>query len=270
MVSGTRRRWIVNPVTQKSTLHQLTFVTLTVSDCSQEFTGKDAYKQLLSPFLAWLRKTKGVNTYIWKAELQRNGQIHYHITLPDFIHYRELRTKWNEIQKKAGVIDRYRANQLEFHKDGFRLREELTRGENPWTAEAQRRAYDEGMKNDWQDPNSTDVHKVYKIKDVAAYLVKEIAKGMQNETSLGGKVWDCSENLSQAKYYTQTMEEKHFKFMELAVEERLCEKYQGEQFTIYRFKTFEPIEEYLLTEADLKNYQAWLYVLRDSIQYTDP
>jgi hypothetical protein len=235
MVQGTRRRWIVNPVTQRTCLHQLTFLTLTVSDHSQILDGKTAYKKLLSGFLQWLRKTKGVNTYIWKAELHKSGQIHYHITLPDFIHYREIRDKWNELQRKAGLLEKY------YQEHGH------------------------------YDPNSTDVHKVYKMKDVTSYLVKEIAKQMQNTTSLGGKVWDCSANLSQAKYFTCYMKEDQYNFLETAVNECLAEKYEGEHFTMYRFPNVkEQIEEYLLSAEDYKQYKTWLHVLRESIACSDP
>jgi hypothetical protein len=268
LVQGTKKRWIVNPVTGRLNLHQLTFVTLTVSDIGEKLDGKEAYRKLLKPFLDWLRRTKGVNTYIWKAELQRNGQIHYHITLPDFIHYREIRDKWNDIQRRAGIIEKYRQRMLEFHKDGFRVRTDLLA---VWPEYQQRQAYEKGMRENWSDPNSTDVHKVYKIKDVASYLVKEIAKSCQNSESLGGKVWDCSENLSAAKYFSAEFKEETFHFVEAAVNEGLAERYDGERFTIYRFKdTGEDLTDYLLTPDQLSHYQVWLYKLQETIQFSDP
>ncbi len=232
MVQGTRRRWIYNPVSKREHLHQLSFVTLTVAGGNETLDGKTAYKKLLSGFLQWLRKTKKVNTYIWKAELQKNGQLHYHVTCPDFIHHREIRTKWNELQRKAGLLDAYCERYGHY------------------------------------DPNSTDVHSVHKMHDAAAYMVKEIAKSFQNETSLGGKVWDCSANLSAAKYYTAEMKQDHFLFLETAVNEGLAVKYESERFAIYRFK--EQVEEYLLTAEEMKGYETWLQVIRASIHYSDP
>jgi hypothetical protein len=232
LVKGTRRRWITNPVTKRQHLHQLSFVTLTVAGGNSSLDGKTAYRQLLAPFLAWLRKTKKVNTYVWKAELQKNGQLHYHITMPDFIHYREIRSKWNELQRKAGLLAAYHAEHGHY------------------------------------DPNSTDIHTVMKMHDMAAYMIKEITKNVQNEISIGGKVWDCSANLSEAKYFTTEMKERHFHFMETAVNEELATKYVAEQFTIYRFN--EQVEEHLLTAEDLNGYRTWLEVLRASIHYNDP
>ncbi len=231
MVAGTRLRWIFNPINKRQQLHQLSFVTLTVSNAAN-LDGKTAYKLLLSHFLSWMRKTKGITTYIWKAELQERGQIHYHITCPDFVHYKEIRAKWNELQQKAGLLDAY------FEEHGH------------------------------YDPNSTDIHSAKKVRDMAAYMVKEIAKNCQNHEAIGGKVWDCSANLSEAKYFSVEMKQSQFDFLEAAVNEKRAEKFEGERFCIYKFK--EQIAETLLTADDLSHYRVWLRVLRESIVYTDP
>ena len=298
LVKGTERRWVTNPINNQRQLHQLSFVTLTISDTGELLDPVTAYKKLLSPFISWLRKTKEVNTYLWRYERQKNGQIHYHLTLPNFIHYKEIREKWNKLQAKAGIIAKYRENQKAWHQDGFRLREDLL---EEWPEDRQRAAYERGVKNDWSDPNSTDVHKVYKIKDLAAYLSKEFGKTVQNPknrqyyadlleedlprmqaegdhrkyiemlklASLSGKVWDCSENLSQGKYYSVEMKQEQYEFLERSCKEGLCERYEGEMFCIYKFKK-DPVREALLTKEDLKQYKAWLYVLRESIKFEDP
>lgn len=253
------RKWQFNQVTQRTQLHQLSFLTLTVSDTGEKLDGKEAYKLLLSKFLGWLRKYKGVESYIWKAELQKNGQLHYHITFPNIIHFREIRDKWNELQSKAGIIAKYRERQLAFHANGFQVRKDLLAW---WSLEKQKTAYAKGMQTDWQDPNSIDIHTVYKIKDMPAYLVKELAKGMQNSVSIGGKTWDCSADLSKGKLFTMTMEERHYLFCETAVNEGLADSFHSERFSIYRFKADEPIEEYLLSKEDLRHYKTWLRVLR--------
>lgn len=298
MVQGTRRRWIVNPITKRMQLHQLSFITLTVSDTGDLLDGCFAYSKLLSPFLSWLRKTKGVNTYVWKAERQINEQIHYHLTLPDFIHYQEIRKKWNALQKKAGIIARYRKNQQAFHKDGFRVREDLL---EQWPEVSQRAAYERGVATNWEDPNSTDVHKVFKVKDLAAYLSKEFGKTLQNQkgrkhyaaqledelprliaegdtdrylqmlklSSNAAKVWDCSANLSKGKYFSVEMKQQQFEYLERAVKEGVAKKFEGEMFCIYKFQR-NIVDETFLTKEDLKHYQAWLHVLRESITYNDP
>jgi hypothetical protein len=231
LVQCAKKRWLYNEVSKRMTLHHLSFITLTVSDPEKKLSGKEAYQKLLSHFIAWLRRTKKVNTYIWKAELQKNGQIHYHITTPAFINYQEIRDKWNNLQRKAGLLDKYA----------------LAKGH--------------------YDANSTDIHAVHNINDLSAYLIKYIVKQTQNADDLGGKVWDCSENLSKAKYHSIQMTDAHMHFLQSAEQHSLCKTFHQERFSIVKF--FEPPEEYLLTEKEFANYRNYLEVIGNTIIYND-
>jgi hypothetical protein len=231
LVQCTKKRLLYNEVSKRMVSHQLSFITLTVSDPQKKLSGKEAYSKLLSHFLAWMRRTKKINTYIWKAELQKNGQIHYHITTPAFINYQEIRDKWNNLQKKAGLLDKY--IEAKGHSDA----------------------------------NSTDIHSVRNIKDLSSYLIKYIAKSSQNKEQLGGKVWDCSDNLSKAKYHSLPMENHHKEFLDLAEDNDLCKVHHDDRFTIIKF--FQPPEEYLLSAEEFKKYKAYLEVISNTIIYHD-
>jgi hypothetical protein len=52
-----------------------------------------------------------------------------------------------------------------------------------------------------QFPNSTDIHSVYKKKDISWYLSKEISKNMQDKKTTG-KIWDCSLNIKGKKFFS--------------------------------------------------------------------
>lgn len=172
MCMATSPKWVFNEVTGQYHFHRLSFVTLTVAN-SGNMSAREGYQKLLQHFLQWLRRTKGVKMYIWKAELQERGQLHYHITMPDFIHWKEIRDEWNRIQKDAGLLN------------------------------------DFAEQHGHTDPNSTDVHDVRKVRNMAGYIVKEIAKSMQNQDATDGKIWDCSNNLSSAKYFSLVMTADH-------------------------------------------------------------
>lgn len=154
---------VINPITQKVNQFQLTFITLTISAINP-VCHKEAYKKGLARFLDWMRY-KGCTTYIWKAELQKRGQIHYHITTNKFIRYDELQKAWNSIQRKAGWLDDY----YEKHKR--------------WNA------------------NSTDIHAVHKVHRLDLYIAKYISK-VSDSGLIKGKVWGCSKDLQGAKYYS--------------------------------------------------------------------
>ena len=74
---------------------KINFITLTLP-CKQKDSDKFIRRYMLERFLRWMR-SKGANKYIWKAETQKNGNIHFHITTSLFIHHAEVRKQWNSI-----------------------------------------------------------------------------------------------------------------------------------------------------------------------------
>ena len=115
--------------------YKAVFITLTLSS-AQIHSDRVIKEKLLKPLLRQLRNQFKVQNYIWKAEANNNGNIHFHITVDRYVPWRMLRSNWNMIQESLGYI---------------------TRCSVP-------------------DPNSTDVHAVYKINNIGGYLSKYISK----------------------------------------------------------------------------------------------
>lgn len=164
LIQDSPLKWYTNPITNRRNNHRLTFLTLTFS-CSEIISLKVGYEKSLKPLLRWLKEVKNVVSYVWKAEFQKRGQLHYHITTNEFIRHDELRNKWNYIQKSNGYLQEY----WEKHKH--------------------------------YDPNSSDIHAVYKIKDIESYLIKYVSKSV-GQSNDKGKIWGCSENLRGKQYFT--------------------------------------------------------------------
>lgn len=168
LVQTAKREYVFNPVTNKHQEHRLSFITLTLPDVAESKDAKFVHKELLQPFLQTMRRKHGMRTYLWKAELQKNGSVHYHITTTAFIPYYDIRDRWNTLVRKHGMLDKFKK---QYGHD---------------------------------NPNSIDIHSVQKVQDMEAYLLKYISKETQNEIALSGKVWDCSLNLKRSEYYTTT------------------------------------------------------------------
>ena len=162
MLSPKRR--LFNEVSKSWVNHRLAFITLTISN-EQIVTLEDGYNKGLARFLNIMRKRKLLNTYVWKVEVQKRGQIHYHITTNSFIHYQTIKDVWNNIQFTNGWLNDYKESKGHY------------------------------------EANSTDVHSVKHVKDLAAYLSKEFCKSIQNNYTSSGKKWDCSLNLRGVKYF---------------------------------------------------------------------
>jgi len=89
---------------KKAFKFRISFITLTLSTAQQH---SDTYilHKLLFPFLKYLERKHEVTAYIWRAEIQgkrlkQRGErcIHFHITTDKFIHWRQIRNKWNALQ----------------------------------------------------------------------------------------------------------------------------------------------------------------------------
>jgi hypothetical protein len=183
-----------HPYYNRSNNFTLNFITLTLSS-PQIHSDNDIKSNILEPFLNTCRKKWKVSHYIWRAEKQANGSIHFHIITDRFIPWNELRNIWNLHQQRLGYITRYRDNQTAWHKEGFTYRETL---EKKWNRAAQKKAWEDGVIHDWCNPNSTDVHSLRYVKNSRAYFTKYLTKQEQSQ-NISGRLWGCSVNLSNLK-----------------------------------------------------------------------
>lgn len=214
LIQTTKERWQYDPIQGKEVKHRLSFITLTVSQ-STNITAREAYDTCFVHFLQWLRRTMKVKTYVWKVEVQKRGQIHYHITTPSWIHYQEIRDKWNNLQRAAGYTAEY------FKKTGH------------------------------HDPNSTDIHKVKNMENWGDYIIKEIVKSIQNPNTTG-KVWDASNNLKRSTYYSfEFQDENGMAVSELAEKGKVealtleqCEVWKGIVKDLRSIMTLEQMKAY--------------------------
>lgn len=183
-----------HPYYDRSRPFILNFITLTLSS-EQIHSDNEIKSCILEPFLNTCRQKWKITHYVWRAEKQKNGSIHFHIIANRFIPWNELRNCWNLHQQKLGYVTRYRDNQIAWHREGFKYRPEL---EKSWPRSKQLQAYKDGILHDWNNPNSTDVHSLRFISDVRSYFVKYITKTAQSE-NITGRLWGCSYNLTDIK-----------------------------------------------------------------------
>lgn len=124
---------------QKSFTFKINFITLTLP-VAQQHTDQEIKNRCLNNFLAVCRKSVGLTNYMWRAEAQSNGNIHFHLVTDKYIHYLDVRKWWNQSLQLLGYIDKFEAK----HKH--------------------------------RDPNSTDVHSVKHVRKLVSYLSKYFAK----------------------------------------------------------------------------------------------
>lgn len=215
---------VKNPVTKKIIKHTLSLITLTIAERKNNLTGKEAHKILLKPFLRIMREKYEMNTYIWKAELQKSGQIHYHITTRSVLHYQIIKDVWNNLQRKNNLLD-----------DFF-------------------------SKHNHYNPNGTDIHAVRTSTKFAFYLSKEIAKTLQNQESINGKIWDCSTNLKAAKFFNTELNNAHARIIYRQHIQNTISIKDLEQCAVIKCKSIK--SKSLLTIDEQKKYSEYLSDIR--------
>lgn len=223
LLQKSKEHKIYNPITEKEEMFRINFITLTIHDTSKNYTASETYKMLLKPFLQWLTKTQKVSDYIWKAELQKRGQIHYHITTNKWIHYQLIKDKWNNLMRQNNMLVEY------FKK--FKT----------------------------YNPNSTDIHKVYKIKNIEAYLCKYLSKKESDKNSTIGKIWDCSKSLKGKKYFTAIFDEATELKLRKYIKTQNCKGWCNDYCDIIFMK--EGYIKEVLTKLDYQLYEDYLTTL---------
>jgi hypothetical protein len=184
---------------------KLNLITLTLSS-TQLHSDIEIKKKIFHPMLQSFRHKFGVLNYIWRAEKQGNGNIHFHIITDKYIPWLELRNEWNKFQQNLGYVTGYRATQEVKHKAGFHLDKSKLK---TWPEEKQYASYLKGLKCQWDNPNSSDVHSLRSVKNVEKYFVKYFTKDTQSAddrpgekqqfSNLAGRLWGCSYDLTNIK-----------------------------------------------------------------------
>ena len=184
----------------RQTKFRLSHLTLTLSAKQGTRSDKEINKFILQPFMRDCKRKLGMKNYVWKAETQANGNIHYHIISDLYCDYNIVRKFWNNHQNTFRFIDDFKA--VHGH----------------------------------DNPNSTDIHYVKNDGQLAAYLMKYIAKNNTKERKIEGKVWDCSAKLKQFKYFATNLSIEEDKVFAEALDQIQHEQYNQDYFSIIKFK----------------------------------
>jgi hypothetical protein len=179
------------------------FITLTLPFTQGNNTDQEIKSKILDPWIKKARRRFKLKNYVWRAERQLNGNLHFHFCTDCYMPFDQLRDTWNDNTNALGFIDKFE------------------------------------IKHGHRHPNSTDVHATKKIKDLAAYMVKYCCKSPDTaelytaqppwanaekklvtkkkdkkfkrllsleDQRIEGKVWDCSVNLKGIKYPSTIMD----------------------------------------------------------------
>jgi hypothetical protein len=271
-----------NPVTGRKMLHTVSVCTLTIGSGLDPIISIDKAKELLEDFLQWLYHTKGVRLRVWKVELQKRGQPHFHLVFPDFIHYQEIRAKWNDIQRKHRTIDGWATKHKNFDPPSTEIKKAYQKGDIVayLTKELSKETHAVKVQY-WQDVRKEFAAGELVFDDVDVTDKRELKKAFKNEVNRrfemefhgvveAGKIWDCSEVLSQTKYFTLALSTRQEAFFNECLVNSLCERKEGEEGWWYTIKWYDKPPPGFFSEKQDTEYKEFLKVIVDKANGIDP
>lgn len=217
---------VYNPVSRKSVDFKLSFITLTIPS-RDVVSAKDGYRLLLKPFLRKLKTQYPGFLYVWKAELQERGQLHYHITSNTLIEHHIISNTWNKILAGHQLL------------------------------------YDYYAKHKHYNAPSTEIRSVRKVANIEAYLLKYVSKSDPYGRSLDGKVWGCSLELSKTSYFADVYNQTNELVINALVEAKKAVIKVLERCTIVEFIKSSPLNA--LSIGQLMSYKEHIARITNSV-----
>jgi len=188
------------------------FITLTISE-KQKHSDEHIKNKMLVRMIEVLKRKYNLTNYLWIAETQKNGNIHFHIITNTNIYHKDLRNEWNKIQERNGYLDKYY------------------------------------LKHNHKDANSTDIHTLIKVRNLTAYLTKEATKGQQVRP-IEGKIWGCSKELLNIKSYNSLATHKLSDTIEKLKSYDQVQEFKDDFFAVYFYESVRIFEELFISERE--------------------
>ena len=194
--------WITSVEVKKNKLNlgkyfrnsKLAFVTLTLS-ANQAHSDNEIKRDMLGRFITECKRKFGMKNYFWRAESQENGNIHFHILVDCYMHWKKVREIWNSIQADKGYIDRFEA--VYSHRN----------------------------------PNSIDVHGLENLKNTVAYVVKYCCK-TDGYRPVKGRIWGCSDSVKNLKPFECEIDSDVSNYLRSLREEKEKRVKKGDGYTV--------------------------------------
>lgn len=209
--------------------HKLSMLTLTLPSKMQH-SPQFITENCLTRFLNLIRSYYKVKNYIWKLELQQNGNVHYHIITDAELDYNSLKKIWNKIINKYGYVDQYSKRFLGLgEKKYIKIRMEEMRKYKKYELLNEANLVKE-IKEVWKfqksinfsQPNTINIKRISLNSNIENYIAKYVSKGgnsgslesfkgfkkeEEEEVKKIGRIYSNSENLSKVSKIKENIQE---------------------------------------------------------------
>ncbi len=195
LVAAASQKYVYSKTTKRFHPWKLSFLTLTLP--TQAGMTDIEIKSILNSFLTLAKYNYGLHSYIWKAEPQRRGDIHFHITSDCYMWKNSVRYEWNRLLAKHGLLNG--------HTDPPSTKIHSTY--NVKNMAAYLCKYFIGQKHVDEKTGKKKLPK-YKDRIEAGYHARDPNDPDQLyvDRPISGRLWGCSHSLSQARNFSYVVD----------------------------------------------------------------
>lgn len=265
---------------------RLRFLTLTLPS-KQVHEDNFIKRYLLNWFISILKEEKGLKNYLWRAEAQANGNLHFHILIDVYVDWRDAKKWWNRVLERYGYIEAYKSK----HR-GMSWGEYLKAYRAPGVkVETLAKRYRFGVATDWRQPNTVDIRKTGAVRDLVNYTVKYMGKtgfgqiadeliqrkmdevpggcGLDSKKEIiavmskeypelfrrkvDGRIWGCSDGLKELDYISIPVDSRIEDFLDKL--DGRCLQFSEEMFCYYVVSAVDVIGGTFLEGVYLNHYR---------------
>lgn len=200
------------------------FITLTLP-AQQLHADTQIKRDILMPFLQNLKRSLCTRYYFWKAEVQKNGNIHFHLIIDQYIKKEYLTSLWNYHCETLNYVTRFE------RKHGHTC------------------------------PPSTHVEKIEDIRKATSYVLKYVNKDVEGR-NIEGRKWDCSKELKNLKLTSYLEDDQISNYLTWLINNEKATMYNDEFFSVYRFtERFDYDRDYFFIRQ--REQAPMLYIYQD-------
>jgi hypothetical protein len=187
------------------------FITLTLPALQRDYD-TEIKKECLGVFIEEMKRLYDVKYYFWKAEVQKSGNIHFHVVMDKFVHYRKIQDLWNQCLQRLGYITLFEA------------------------------------KHGHCNPPTTHVELIDSVKKAVSYVIKYVNKDLEGR-NIQGRKWGCSKELRDFSVSGYLEDCDMYNYLDYLVTTDRALMFRDDYYTVYKFtKLFDYERDYTFIE----------------------
>lgn len=225
---------------------KLSFLTLTLPT-KQKNDDKEIKRQCLNSFMIKIVKDCNIKVWLWVAELQKNGNIHFHILIDSYVPFVVIDIDNNILfVGTKNKCDNFATNNVS------KKYKSISYAQYVWNNALEKLGYitDFCQKFGHNQPPTTHIEIIKQAKTAAAYITKYITKNNSNMAKsirkIEGRLWGCSDGLRLFEDVVIPMELRNTVYKEIVSKGNLLVDEEYVKVYIVDVSSISQLYEYIL------------------------